>query len=205
MKSNRLLLCVAILAAVAFVPLAGISVSGQEKSKFNPIYVATDEAVIEKMFEMAKITKTDVVFDLGCGDGRIVAMAAKKFGTRSVGVDLNPVRIKECMETITKYKVEELVEKGLIEYRLGNALTVADFDQATVVMLYMLPQFMDDLKPIVLKSLKPGSRIVSHDFRWDSSDPNRDRKRDWEPDQTVNFAGPSRMHTLYMWTVPAKK
>lgn len=194
-----------VLAAVAAVPLLVIPTVGQDRGgekdpkeqKFNLIYVPTEEKVIEKMFDMAKVTKKDVLFDLGCGDGRIVAMAAKKFGCRGVGIDLNPERIRDCMKTIADYKVESLVDKGLIEYRLGNALTAADFDQASVVMLYMLPEFMDLLKPIAQKKLKPGSRIVAHDFRW--------RDKDWEPDQTINFEGPSRTHTLYLWTVPAKK
>jgi len=192
-------LCVAVFAALVLGPLAAAQNGGQDKDKdkepqkFNLIYVPTEEKVIEKMFEMAKVTKNDVVFDLGCGDGRIIAMAAKQFGTRGVGIDLNPQRIKECMDTIEKYKVESFVDKGLLEYRLGNALTVPDFDKATVVMLYMLPEFMDLLKPIAQKKLKAGTRIVSHDYRW--------RDKDWEPEQAIDFQGPSRNHTLYLWTV----
>jgi SAM-dependent methyltransferase len=204
MKGNRWL-CAALSAVLVIAPLFVFSASGQDKGgdkeqKFNLIYVPTEEKVIEKMFDMATITKNDVVFDLGCGDGRIIAMAAKKFGTRGVGIDLNPQRIKECMDTIDRYKVEPLVEKGLIEYRLGNALTAPDFDQATVVMLYMLPEFMDLLKPIAQKKLKAGSRIVSHDYRWDTG-----KQSDWEPEQAIDFQGPNRKHTLYMWTVKAPK
>ena len=196
-------LCAAAFAALALGPLSLVPVSGQEKDKepkkFNLIYVPTNEKVIEKMFDMAKMKKTDVVFDLGCGDGRIIAMSAKKYGTRGVGIDLNPQRIRECMDTIKTYGVEDLVDKGLIEYRLGNALTAPDFKDASVVMLYMLPEFMDLLKPIAQKALKPGSRIVSHDYRW--------RDTDWEPDETIQFQGPNRTHTLYLWTVkaPAKR
>jgi SAM-dependent methyltransferase len=201
MKGNRWLIAAlgaALVCAPFFVyPAAGQDKGGDKEQKFNLIYVPTEEKVIEKMFDMAKITSKDVVFDLGCGDGRIIAMAAKKYNTRGVGIDLNPQRIKECMDTIKKYDVEPLVDKGLIEYRLGNALTVPDFNQASVVMLYMLPEFMDLLKPIAQKSLKPGTRIVSHDYRW--------RDTDWEPEQTINFQGPSRMHTLYLWTVKAPK
>jgi ubiquinone/menaquinone biosynthesis C-methylase UbiE len=167
--------------------------AGEEK-KFNLIYVPTDEVVIEKMFEMAKMKKDDVVFDLGCGDGRICAMACKKFGCSAVGIDLNPERIKECMDTIKKYKVEEFVDpKFMLEYRLGNALNVPDFGRASVVMLYMLPEFMDLLEPVARKALKPGTRIVSHDYRW--------RNNEWEPEQTIEFKGPNRTHTLYFWTV----
>lgn len=196
---RRRLLSMALLGAVTLLPLLGGATRGQDDKgqKFNLIYVPTEEKVIEKMFEMGKVGKTDVVFDLGCGDGRIVAMACKKFGCSGVGVDLNPQRISECMETIKKYQVEPFVEKFQLEYRLGNALTQPDLNKASVVMLYMLPEFMDLLKPIALKNLKPGSRIVSHDYRW--------RGDDWEPEMTVQFQGPNRNHTLYMWTVPAKK
>ncbi len=168
-----------------------------DEKNFNLIYVPTEEEVIDKMFAMAKLTKKDTVFDLGCGDGRICAMACKKFGCSAVGIDLNPERIKECMDTIKKYGVEKFVNPEFkLEYRLGNALTVPDFNRASVVMLYMLPEFMDLLEPIAQKTLKPGTRIVSHDYRW--------HKDDWEPEQTIEFKGPNRTHTLYLWTVKAK-
>jgi len=163
----------------------------RDEKKYNLIYVPTPEIVVEKMFEMAKVKKGDVVYDLGCGDGRVVAIAAKKFGTRGVGIDLNPVRIKEAHETVKKYKVEKLVE-----IRQGDALKVKDFHKATVVALYMLPEFMNWLEPIAKKTLKPGTRIVSHDYKWDS---------DWQPEQTIEFKGPERTHILYLWTVPDKK
>jgi len=188
----------ALLVLAGPVPLR--SEEDKEEPKFNDIYVPTDVEVIEKMFEMAKVNKKDVVFDLGCGDGRIPALACKKFGCRGIGIDLNPVRIRECIDTITKYEVQDLVTKGRLEYRLGNALKVCDFDQASVVMLYMLPGFMNQLYPIAKARLKPGTRIVSHDYVWDS---HRD---EWPPDMTVDFQGPTGKHaTLYMWTVKGKK
>lgn len=189
-----------MFAALVVFTLALPSQGGDKKDdekKYNLIYVPTEEVVIEKMFAMAKVKKGDVVFDLGCGDGRIVAMAAKKFGTRGVGIDLNPERIKECMDTIKKYGVESYVDKGMLEYRLGDALRVPDLNQASVIMLYMLPEFMDLLEPIARKTLKPGTRITSHDYRW--------RTKDWEPDETIEFKGPTRTHTLYVWTVKESK
>jgi SAM-dependent methyltransferase len=186
-------------AALLLLPLVGSPRSrADEEKKFNLIYVPTEEKVIEKMFDMAKMTKKDVVFDLGCGDGRICAMACKKFGCTAVGIDLNPERIKECMDTIKKYGVEEYVDpKFMLEYRLGNALYVPDFNRATVVMLYMLPEFMDMLEPIAKKTLKAGTRIVSHDYRW--------HNKEWEPEQEIEFKGPTnRIHTLYMWTVKGR-
>lgn len=193
-------LLLALPALLLFALLLPQAQSGggkkDDEKKYNLLYVPTEEPVIEKMFEMAKVKKGDVVFDLGCGDGRIVAMAAKKFGTRGVGVDLNPERIRECMDTIKKYGVESYVDKGMLEYRLGDALRVPDLKDATVIMLYMLPEFMDLLEPIARRTLKPGARIVSHDYRW--------HNKDWEPDQVVEFKGPTRTHTLYLWTVKAK-
>jgi SAM-dependent methyltransferase len=187
----------AAAALLVFPLLASSGTRADDDKKFNLIYVPTEEQVIEKMFEMAKMSKKDVVFDLGCGDGRICAMACKKFDCSAVGIDLNPERIKECMDTIKKYGVEEYVDpKFMLEYRLGNALNVPDFQRASVVMLYMLPEFMDMLEPIAQKTLRPGTRIVSHDYRW--------RNKDWEPEQTIEFKGPSRTHTLYMWTVKSK-
>ena len=188
-----------VVAALLALPLIGPPGSrADEEKKFNLIYVPTEEKVIDKMFDMAKMSKKDVVFDLGCGDGRICAMACKKFGCSAVGIDLNPERIRECMDTIKKYGVEEYVDpKFMLEYRLGNALKVPDFNRATVVMLYMLPEFMDLLEPVAKKTLKAGARVVSHDYRWHS--------KEWEPDQEIEFKGPNRTHTLYLWTVKAKK
>jgi cyclopropane fatty-acyl-phospholipid synthase-like methyltransferase len=163
----------------------------KDEKKYNLIYVPTPEVVVEKMLNMAKVKKGDVVYDLGCGDGRVVAIAAKKYGVRGVGIDLNPDRIKEARETLKKYDVEKLVE-----IRQGDALKVKDLDKATVVALYMLPEFMNWLEPIAKKTLKPGTRIVSHDYKWDS---------DWQPEQTVEFKGPERTHILFLWTVPEKK
>ena len=185
-----------IVAIFAVLKLSSPAVA-QDKDKadlkFNTLYVPTDEKIIEKMFELAKVGKDDVVFDLGCGDGRICAMAAKKFGCRAVGVDIEPQRFLLWPDTIKKYQVKGFVYKGMLEYRLGDALKVPDFDKATVLMLYMLSEFMDQLKPIAQKALKPGSRIVSHDFRWSH--------KDWEPDQTVIMGDT----TLYLWTVKAKQ
>src|SRR3954451_18899681 len=179
----RMLSCFA-LAGVLCLPA---SVLAQEKGKGKDkddkftcriIYVPTAQEVVEKMLDMAKVKKDDVVYDLGCGDGRIVAIAAKKFGTHGVGVDIDPERIKDSHQTLKKYGVEKLVE-----IRQGDALKVKDLNKATVVMLYMLQPFMDKLEPQAQK-LKPGTRIVAHDFAF----PN------WKPDETVNFKGPNREH-----------
>jgi cyclopropane fatty-acyl-phospholipid synthase-like methyltransferase len=167
----------------------------KDKEGYNEIYVPTPQNAVEKMLDMAKVTKKDIVFDLGCGDGRIVATAAKKYGAKGVGIDLNPVRIKEANETVKKFGVAKLVE-----IREQNALRVKDLDTATVICLYMLPEFMGRLEPIVKKTLKPGARIVAHDFPF----PN------WKADQAVEFegiddSGNKRELKLYLYTVKEKK
>lgn len=159
------------------------------KSPTKILYVPTPEPVVEKMLDFAGVKKGDVVYDLGCGDGRVVAMAAKKFGVNGVGVDIDPARIEDCKKTLKDYKVEKLVE-----IRKGDALKVPDLEKASVVMLYMLPDFMELWQPIAQKTLKPGTRIVSHDFCF----PN------WVPDRELEVEGPDRSHKLYMWIVKKK-
>jgi len=179
-----------LIAAVA-VTLPAHGQGGGKKFgiECDIIYVPTEQEVVEKMLDMAKVKKKDVVYDLGCGDGRIVATAAKKFGAKGVGVDIDPDRIKDSKKTVKDQGVGKLVE-----IREGDALKVKDLDKATVIMLYMLPPFMEKLEEQA-KNLKPGTRIVAHDFPF----PN------WKADVTVKFRGPARTHDLYMWTVPERK
>jgi uncharacterized protein (TIGR03000 family) len=159
---------------------------GKDNTSSQIIFVPTDEVIVETMLDMAKVAKTDVVYDLGCGDGRIVVLAAKKYGARGVGIDIDPVRVKEALENVKKNKVEKLVE-----IREGDALKVDDLSKATVVTLYMLPEFMEKLEPIAKKQLKPGTRIVAHDYPF----PN------WKPDKVNTIEGVHREHTLYLWEV----
>ncbi len=187
MKSLRTLL---ILAAVA-VPFAHAQDS---KTPCRILYVPSEQVVVDKMLEMAKVKKDDVVFDLGCGDGRIVVSAAKKYGAKGVGVDIDPDRVQDSLKTMRRAKVGS----DLVDIRQGDALKVKDLEKATVIMLYMLPEFMEKLEPQMKKRLKPGTRIVAHDYPF----PNM------EPDQVVEFdTGGSRPKFLYMWTIrePKKK
>jgi uncharacterized protein (TIGR03000 family) len=150
------------------------------------IYVPTDEAIVDKMLEMAKVTKDDVVYDLGCGDGRIVVTAAKRFGAKGVGIDIDPARIKDSLANVKKNKVEKLVE-----IRQGDALQVADISKATVVMLYMLPEFQAKLAPILKRELKPGTRVVAHDYVLPG----------WEAVQEDSVPAIFREHTVYLYRV----
>jgi SAM-dependent methyltransferase len=180
MKNSRYLLSV-----FAFVVLSGLSVFAQESEiKKDVPYVPTRQNVVEAMLNLAKVTKDDVVYDLGCGDGRIVITSAKLYGTNGVGVDIDPERIKEANENA---KTENVTEK--VTFIEGD-LFKQDFSKATVVTLYLLPEVNERLRPILLKQLKPGTRIVSHAFRMGN----------WKPEQTITIDNTM----LYLWTVPKK-
>jgi SAM-dependent methyltransferase len=149
-------------------------------------YVPTPQPVVDRMLEMAAVTKDDVVYDLGCGDGRMVIAAAKKFGTRGVGVDLDPARIREARANAKQAGVE-----GLVTFKVAD-LFETDIREATVVMLYLLPNLNRRLRPKLFAELRPGARVVSHD--WDMG-------RDWPPDRSVKLGG----DTIYLWVMPERK
>ena len=157
-----------------------------DKPSTQIIYVPTPQPVVDKMLDMVKVTDKDVVYDLGCGDGRVVATAAKKFGAKGVGIDIDPERIKDSNKTVKEFGVEKLVE-----VRQGDALNVRDLEKATVVALYMLDDFMEKLEPIAQKRLPKGARLVTHDFKF----PN------WKAEEVIEFQGPDRPHTLYRYLV----
>ncbi len=147
-------------------------------------YVPSPPEVVEALLKLADVKAGDVVYDLGCGDGRIVITAASKFGARGTGVDLNPERIKEAEENARKEGVSDrvkFIEKNLFEAEIG---------EATVVTLYLLPDVNLRLRPKLLKDLKIGTRIVSHSFDMG----------DWKPEKEVRING----RRLYRWTVTEK-
>lgn len=146
-------------------------------------YVPTPQVVVDEMLEMAKVTKDDLVYDLGSGDGRIVITAAQRYGARGVGIDINPKRVAEAKENALKAGVTDRVQF------LQQDLFKTDISRATVVTLYLLPRINVKLRPKLLKELKPGTRIVSHAF---------DMGR-WEPEQTLEVKG----RKIYFWTIPA--
>jgi uncharacterized protein (TIGR03000 family) len=152
-------------------------------------YVPTPHAIVTKMLQMAKVTDKDVVYDLGCGDGRIVVSAVKDFkAKKGVGIDLNPERIKESKENAKKAKVEDKCE-----FREGDVLKIKDLSEASVVTLYMFPEVNQRLAPILKKTLKPGSRIVSHDF---------DMGDEWKPDETITIKDDEGIeHFLFIWKI----
>lgn len=145
-------------------------------------FVPTREEVVEEMLRVAGTTADDIVYDLGCGDGRIPIMAAQKFGARGVGIDIDPDRIHESRENARAAKVTDRVKF------IAEDLFLADISEATVVTLYLLPAVNRRLKPKLQKELKPGTRVVSHDFGMGD---------DWPPEQTVKLGG----DTIYMWRI----
>jgi uncharacterized protein (TIGR03000 family) len=191
-KDNRAIVRMAVAHVRAGVEtVLDLRPTSKDDVSSRIIFVPTPEKLVENMLEMAVVKKDDVVYDLGCGDGRIVIMAAKKYGARGVGIEIDPDRVQEALAEVKKAGVEDLVE-----IRQGDALKVEDLHKATVVTLYMLPEFQDKLRPILLKTLKPGSRVVSHDYELG----------EWEPLHRVEVRGPMRNHILYLWRVePPKK
>ncbi len=153
----------------------------QEAKRLDVPYVPTPQPVVDAMLEMAKVTSADLVYDLGCGDGRIPITAAQKYGARGVGIDLDPVRIAEATENA---KAAAVVDK--VRFVTGD-LFDADFSEATVVTLYLLPSINEKLIP-KLKALKPGTRIVSHAF---------DMGAGWPPDDKREVGG----KTIYYWVI----
>lgn len=147
-------------------------------------YVPTPQEVVDAMLKLAKVTQNDVVYDLGCGDGRIVVTAAQ-MGARGVGIDIDPQRVDEANANVTAAGVNSRVRI------LQGDLFEADIREATVVTLYLLSTLNQKLRPKLLADLKPGTRIVSHAFDMG----------DWKPEQTMKVGGT----TIYLWRVPARK
>lgn len=161
----------------------------QDEAPAQPVkkdvpYVPTPQPVVDRMLEMADVKKDDVVYDLGCGDGRMVVTAAKKYGAKGVGVDIDPQRIKESKENAKSAGVTDKVEFSIKD------LFEMEFGEADVLTMYLLPQVNLKLRPKILSDMKPGSRVVSHSFDMD----------DWKPDAEDEVDS----STIYFWIVPAK-
>jgi SAM-dependent methyltransferase len=166
--------------------LALLIVSSQKPHTNLAPYVPTPPEVVDRMLALARVGPNDVVYDLGCGDGRIVIAAARKYGARGVGVDIDPVRINESIANARKAGVEKLVT-----FKVQDAMQT-DVSDATVVTLYLLSFANVQLRPILEKQLRPGARIVSHNFGMGN----------WEPDQVDSFTDSNGgTRTLYLWRV----
>ena len=148
------------------------------------IFVPTPNETVEVMLKMAAVTKNDTVYDLGCGDGRIVITAAQKYGARGVGIDIDPERVAEATENARKAGVADRVKI------IRGDLFEADISGATVVTLYLLTDLNLKLRPKLLRELNPGTRVVSHAFGMG----------DWKPERTAEISGT----TVYLWRIPAR-
>ncbi len=167
--------------------LAGLSLLVAQEWHLDVPYVPTKPEVVAKMLEMAKVGKDDVLYDLGCGDGRIVITAAKLYGVRGTGIDINPERIKESRENAAAEKVTDKVTF------LEQDLFQTDFHEASVVTLYLLSSVNLRLRPILFAQLRPGTRVVSHDFAMDA----------WKPDDSAVVTTDGMSHDVYFWVIPA--
>jgi cyclopropane fatty-acyl-phospholipid synthase-like methyltransferase len=145
-------------------------------------YVPTPQQVVDAMLQLAHVTSTDVVYDLGSGDGRIPITAAQKYGARGVGIDIDPNRIAEARENA---KLADVTDRVTF---LNQDLFESNISDATVVTLYLLPSLNEKLMPKLKKELKPGTRVVSHAFSMGAS---------WEPDEKREIGG----RTIYLWRI----
>jgi SAM-dependent methyltransferase len=173
------------LSAIFFLGFA-LSACAQSDAtgvKKDVPYVPTPQSVVDRMLEMAQVDADDIVYDLGCGDGRIVVTAARDRGARGVGIDIDPQRIRESNENARMAGVTDKVE-----FRVED-LFITDFSETTVLTLYLLPAVNMELRPKILSELKPGSRVVSHDFDMG----------EWEPDQSEMLD----YSAIFFWVVPA--
>ena len=162
----------------------------EETREPDVVFVPTPQDVVDRMLELAKVQKSDLLYDLGCGDGRIVVTAARTYGCKAVGYDIDPQRIKESLENVANNNVGHLVtieEKDIF---------TLDLSEANVITLYLLPSLNVKLIP-QLDKLKPGSRIVSHDFRMKGVKPDKVEKLTSSEDQS--------QHKIFLWTTPLKK
>jgi ribosomal protein L11 methylase PrmA len=177
---------IALAAALALAAPLPVHAQAKPKPTLGPdvIFVPTPQEVVDDMLRLANVRKGDVLYDLGSGDGRIAITAAKKYGIKATGIDIDPERIREANENARKAGVA-----GLVQFRQED-LFQANFRDATVVTLYLLPDLNVKLRPKLWNELKPGTRIVSHQFDMGK----------WKPEKTLESDG----RTIYFWTVPEK-
>ncbi len=186
--------CLPALAAASILLLTPVGARAIEPS-FAPTqtltpdsldvpYVPTPQSVVDKMLDVARVTGEDYLIDLGSGDGRILIAAAKRFGAKGMGVEIDAARVQEAKTNAVNARVEDKVE-----FRKED-LFQTDLSKATVVTMYLLPRVNLQLRPRLLNELRPGTRVVSHSFDMG----------DWKPDQKIRVDG----RTIYLWIVPER-
>ena len=175
-----------VILALPFLAVVAFAIAEPAAQNLAP-YIPTPDDVVERMLSLARVTKDDVVYDLGCGDGRIPIAAAKKYGARGVGLDIDSHLIE-----VAKSNAKTAGVEGLVQFQLQNVLT-ADVSSATVVTLYLLSSSNERLRPMLTRQLKPGARIVSHAFSMG---------RDWPADAVDQFVSARGDEvTLYLWKI----
>ena len=182
-----------LYACLIVLPLLLLATETLSQDKLDIPFVPSPMIVVERMLQLAEVKKHDLLYDLGSGDGRIVIQAAKQYGTRGVGIDMNPELVEKARANAEKEGVSHLVE-----FRAADGLTV-DISQATVVTLYMFKWFNNQMRP-KLQRLKPGARIVAHDFDIDEWKPTKIETVDATSDPESYF---SESRTLYLWKIDA--
>jgi precorrin-6B methylase 2 len=194
MRLRRTVPCSCLVAATLFATAAAAQ-NAQPRREPDVPFVPTTEEAVAAMLKLADVKKSDIVYDLGCGDGRIVIAAAKTYGAHAVGIDINPVRLAEANENLKKAGPE--VAK-LVRFE-ENDLFQADIHEATVVTLFLLSSVNLKLRPKLLADLKPGTRVVSNTFDMG----------DWKPDKEFTVGNPDEesylSHKLFLWIIPARK
>lgn len=178
-----------LLVALLLAGIAGLPAQERPTREPDVIYVPTPQQVVDKMLEMADVRPGEILYDLGCGDGRIPVTAAKKFGIKTWGFDINPVRVKESLENVKKNDAGKLVTIKLQD------IFELDLSKADVITLYLLPQLNVKLIP-QLDKLKPGCRIVSHDFDMAGVRPKK---------MITYTPSGGREHRIYLWVTPLEK
>ena len=187
---KRVLLILPLLGLLLTGHVATTVQADDKKKTPDVVYVPTPNDIVAKMLKVAKVKKGDVVYDLGCGDGRIVVTAAKKFGCKGIGFDIDPDRLRESNANVKKAGVEKLVQI------MDKDIFKVDLSKASVITLYLLPSLNRKLVPQFNK-MKPGSRVVSHEYGI----------RGYKPDKVLHIKSreDNAEHTIYLWTVPLKK
>jgi SAM-dependent methyltransferase len=187
----RRVLLVALMAAGSAIGLPGQITSPNLHAEFQShvepdvIYVPTPQAAVEAMLDVAQVKATDIVYDLGSGDGRIVITAAKKYGARGVGIEIDPALVKKARELAAAAGVSSRVRF------VTQDLFTANISEATVVTLYLLQSINERLRPKLIRELKPGTRIVSHMFNMGP---------EWPPEKTLDV----ERSRIFFWTIPKR-
>ena len=190
MRFHKLTVC--SFASLVLLTSLAVAQTRQSKHQLDVPYVPTTEEAVKAMLKLAEVKSTDTVYDLGCGDGRIVIAAVKEYGAHGVGIDINPERIQEAEQNAKKAGVEKLVKFE------KKDLFKADIHEATVVTLFLLEKVNLKLRPKLLRDLEPGTRIVSNTFGMG----------DWKPDRELTVGDTSEesfSQRLYLWIVPERK